>query len=185
MSFLIPQLSCMNDGCNSENSRLPCKKNQKAMDCRLCSLKKNTLDFIIQCSELKTLELDTFNPDRLIWISNVDTFNFLLNPLWFFLFFIPSADPDQCRSFLIKWCIQFRIFPDSDWLCRIFYSPLYWLNFTHFLGYKLKLILRLIKREYQTLISISTILKFSDQKSNIFMYLCKVWPPWDVPEKFN
>ena len=88
MSFLIPQLSCMNDGCNSENSRLPCKKNQKSMDCRLCSslFKKNTLDFIIQCSELKTLELDTFNPDRLIWISNVDTFNFLLNPFFFFLF---------------------------------------------------------------------------------------------------
>ena len=32
-------------------------------------------------SELGTLELDTFNPDYLIRISNVDTFNFLLNPL--------------------------------------------------------------------------------------------------------
>ena len=84
-------------------------------------------------------------------------------------FFIPSADPDQCRSFLIKWCIQFRIFPDSDWLCRIFYSPLYWLNFTHFLGYKLKLILRLIKREYQTLISISTILKFQLRSKNFLV----------------
>ena len=37
-------------------------------------------------SELKTLALDTFNPDRLIWISNVNTFDFLLNPLFFFLF---------------------------------------------------------------------------------------------------
>ena len=30
-----------------------------------------------------TLEWDTFNPDCLIRISNVDTFNFLLNPLFF------------------------------------------------------------------------------------------------------
>ena len=32
-------------------------------------------------SELKTLELDTPNPDRLIRISTVETFNFLFNPL--------------------------------------------------------------------------------------------------------
>ena len=30
-----------------------------------------------------TLELDTFNSDRLILISNVETFDFLLNPLFF------------------------------------------------------------------------------------------------------
>ena len=35
------------------------------------------------CPELGTLEWDTFNPDWLIRISNVDTFNFLLNPLFF------------------------------------------------------------------------------------------------------
>ena len=34
-------------------------------------------------SELGTLEWDTFNPKFLIRISNVDTFNFLLNPLFF------------------------------------------------------------------------------------------------------
>ena len=33
-------------------------------------------------SELKTLEWDILNPDRLIWISNLDTFNVLLNPLF-------------------------------------------------------------------------------------------------------
>jgi len=37
----------------------------------------------IMCSELGTLEWDTFNPDCLIRISNVDTFKFLLNPLFF------------------------------------------------------------------------------------------------------
>ena len=30
---------------------------------------------------LKTLELDILNPERLIWISTVETFNFLFNPL--------------------------------------------------------------------------------------------------------
>ena len=33
--------------------------------------------------ELGTLEWDTFNPDCLIRISNLDNFNFLLNPLFF------------------------------------------------------------------------------------------------------
>ena len=33
--------------------------------------------------ELGTLEWDTFNPDCLIRISNVDTFKFLLNPIFF------------------------------------------------------------------------------------------------------
>ena len=32
-------------------------------------------------SELKTLEWDILNPDRLIWISNVHTFDFIVNPL--------------------------------------------------------------------------------------------------------
>ena len=35
------------------------------------------------CPELGTLESDTFNPDCLIRISNVDTFDFLHNPLIF------------------------------------------------------------------------------------------------------
>ena len=34
-------------------------------------------------SELGTLEWDTLNPDCLIRISNGDTFNLLLNPLYF------------------------------------------------------------------------------------------------------
>ena len=36
-----------------------------------------------ETSELRTLELETFNLDCLIRISNADTFNFLLNPLFF------------------------------------------------------------------------------------------------------
>ena len=36
----------------------------------------------ISSSELGTLKWDTFNHDCLIRISNVDTFNFLLNPLF-------------------------------------------------------------------------------------------------------
>ena len=34
------------------------------------------------CTELKTLEWDILNPDRLIWVSNVHTFDFILNPLF-------------------------------------------------------------------------------------------------------
>ena len=37
------------------------------------------VDFIF--TELKTLELDTLNPDRLIRISTVETFNFIVNTL--------------------------------------------------------------------------------------------------------
>ena len=41
-----------------------------------------SISTILKFSELGTLEWDTFNPDCLIQISNVDTFNFLLNPLF-------------------------------------------------------------------------------------------------------
>ena len=41
------------------------------------------IQFYNLCSELGTLEWDTFNPDCVIRISNVNTFNFLLNPLFF------------------------------------------------------------------------------------------------------
>ena len=57
-----------------------------------------------------------------------------------------------------KWRAKFQIYrlhiPDSDWL-----------NFIHLSGYKYKirLVSILRKREDQALISISTILKFSDQ----------------------
>ena len=37
---------------------------------------------IVLTEEQGTVEVDTFSPDRLIWISNVATFNFLLNPLF-------------------------------------------------------------------------------------------------------
>jgi len=38
---------------------------------------------VVNWTELGTLEWETFNPDCLIRIFNVDTFNFLFNPLFF------------------------------------------------------------------------------------------------------
>ncbi len=38
---------------------------------------------IVNLTGLGTLERDTFHPDCAIGISNVDAFNFLLNPLFF------------------------------------------------------------------------------------------------------
>ena len=74
-------------------------------------------------SELGTLEFDTLNPDRLIWISNLDTFDFLLNPLFLYLYMIPTND-----SSLINWRVKFQIFPACDWLYRVLHTLLYWLN---------------------------------------------------------
>ena len=94
-------------------------------------------------SELGTLEWDTFIPHFLIQISNLDTFNFLLNPLFF--------------GWRAKFQISQLLIRDSDWL-----------NFIHFSGYKYKirLVSRLRKRKYQALISISTIRKFAAQLSS-------------------
>ena len=39
--------------------------------------------FFLNDPELGTLERDTFNPDCLIQLLNVETFDFLLNPLFF------------------------------------------------------------------------------------------------------
>ena len=41
--------------------------------------------------ELGTLDLDTLNSDHLISISNVDTFNFLLNLLFSLILIIPTT----------------------------------------------------------------------------------------------
>ena len=38
--------------------------------------------FVLNSPKQKTLEWDSLNPDRLIWVSNVNTFDFLLNPLF-------------------------------------------------------------------------------------------------------
>ena len=48
-----------------------------------------------------TLELNTLNSDRLFWISNVNTFNYLLNLLFLE---IPTNE-----SSLIKWRVKFHI----------------------------------------------------------------------------
>ena len=41
-----------------------------------------TLWYNFILSELKTLEWDILNTDRLIWVSNVHTFDYILNPLF-------------------------------------------------------------------------------------------------------
>jgi len=97
--------------------------------------------------EMKTFELDTLNIDR--WISTVDTFDFwLISSFWISL-------PDE--SSLMKFQISRILIGCSGFYIR--HSD--WLNVTDFSYYKLKikLILRLIKRGDQSLISISTILK--------------------------
>ena len=68
-----------------------------------------------------TSELDSHNPDSLIWKSYVDTFNFLLNPLFVSLFGYSYKIPINKSSF-IKWREK-----NSDWLFGILHTPLYWL----------------------------------------------------------
>ena len=41
------------------------------------------LAYILNNTELKTLERDILNPNYLIWVSNGHIFDFLLNPLFF------------------------------------------------------------------------------------------------------
>ena len=74
-------------------------------------------------SELTTLELDTFNPDCLIWISNVDTFYFLLNPHFFSHFgYLSFVWPMRVHSL---YCAQNFKFPGfSDWVFRFLQTPL-------------------------------------------------------------
>ena len=70
-------------------------------------------------SELTTLELDTVNPDCLIWISNVDTFNFLLNPHFFSLFgYLSFVWPMRVHS------LNFKFLGFSDWVFRFLQTPL-------------------------------------------------------------
>jgi len=122
-------------------------------------------------SELKTLEWDILNLDYLIWVSNGHTFDFLLNP--FFLgysrekwktVFIKIRESLPFLYINLKLRANLKIYRlrirDSDWM-----------DFIHFSGYKYKirLVSISIKREDQTLISISTILKFSAQI--LFQYL--------------
>ena len=108
--------------------------------------------------ELRTLEWDTFNPDWLIRISNVE-FEYSTEK---------SKTGFKSRKSLpflyidFKWHLKFKIsrflIHDSDWL-----------NFLHFSGYKYKnrLVSRLRKKEDQALISISTILMFPALKPQL------------------
>ena len=86
--------------------------------------------------ELGTLEWDTFNPDCLIRISNMVTFNVVLNPS----FFGKSTEKSKTGvskslSFLysnLKWRAKFQI-------SRLLIRDYDWLKFIHFLGYKYKI----------------------------------------------
>ena len=71
MQFFIKYLSSL-------QAKVKCK-----YDWNLICFIHNGSNSLNSDSELGTLEWDTFNPDCLIRISNVDTFNFLLNPLFF------------------------------------------------------------------------------------------------------
>ena len=125
------------------------------------------------------------NPDCLIRISNVDTFNFLLNPLFFgystenqkSLFLNLRVRPYRLLILIlikceksIKWCAKFLI-------SRLLIRPCDWRNFIYFLGYKhkIRLVSRLRKREDQALISLSTVLKFPtfcDETVDVWIYYC-------------
>ena len=52
--------------------------------------------------EPKTLELDTLDPDRLIWISTVKTFNFLFNPLLLDITFTTTCNKDTFDQIQIR-----------------------------------------------------------------------------------
>ena len=57
------------------------------------------------CSELGTLKWDTFNPDCLIRISKVETFNFFLNP-----FFLDRVQKNQKTGFSIRESAPFFVY---------------------------------------------------------------------------
>ena len=121
--------------------------------------------------ELGTLEWDTFNPDCLIRISNVDTFYFLLNP---FLFGY-STEKSKTGFWKLRESLPF-LYINLEWrakcqISRLLIRDTDWLNFIHFSGYKYKirLVSLLRKREDQALITISTILKFSALEINNMM----------------
>ena len=115
--------------------------------------------------------MDTFNPECFIQISNVNTFNFLLNPLSLWISVLCFTNESTVHSLNGTQNLNFSGF--SDWLFRFLQMPLNWLSYIKFCWYKLKikLILKLTKNEDQALISISTILKFSAQFINYYLNL--------------
>ena len=71
---------------------------------RLSDLFSSIVDILLLVvPELGTLEWDTFNPDCLIRIFNVGTYNFLLNQL----FFGYSTEKSKNRFFKIRESLQF------------------------------------------------------------------------------
>ena len=67
--------------------------------------------------ELETIIWDTFNPDCLIRISNVGTFNILLNPLFF------GYSTEKSKTGFSKLSFKISNFPASDtglWLVEFY-----------------------------------------------------------------
>ena len=83
------------------------------------------------------LELGNLDPDCLIWISNVDTFIFLLNSLFFIFRYLYQILTN--KIYFIKWRVKYEI----SWLligCSGFCIWFSSMNTIHFSGYKLKII---------------------------------------------
>ena len=101
-------------------------------------------------SELGTLEWDTFDPDGLIRVSNVDTLYWTKTQFFKIIESFPILYLNLKRR--AKFKISQLLVRDSEWL-----------NFVHFSGYKymLRLVSRLRKKGDQVLISISTNLKLN------------------------
>ena len=92
-----------------------------------------------KCNDLinRALELDTFNPDRLISISSVDTFDTcLIRPFSLFLDITSLFQP------MFSHWVRAKNFKISRVLIRcsgLHKRPSDWLNFKHFSGFKLKI----------------------------------------------
>ena len=78
-------------------------------------------DIQVGLTELNTSEFNIFNSNCLIWIFNVDTFHFLLNPLFLFLFLsLPVSDQWEFTHWMA--CKIFN-FPVSLIGCSGFFKP--------------------------------------------------------------
>ena len=100
-------------------------------------------------AELETLLLDTINPVRLISIFTLDTFDFLLNSL-FWISLLGSLWWELYHWLRIIICLA------SDWLLG--FCQRHWLKFRQFPGYqiKIKLICRLTKKSRLSLVLVSS-----------------------------
>ena len=105
--------------------------------------------------------MDTFNPDCLIRISNMDTFNFLLNPLFFGYSNRKSKPVFSKLEISPPVSVQYSSMARKFQISRLMIRDSDWLNFIQFSQYKYKfrLVSRLRKIGSSTDLDISTISK--------------------------